>query len=97
MKTIEQLSDYIDEEVDDAMKYAKCAIQHDDDPELSRTYKALANEELGHAMRLHEQVVRIIKKYRDEHGEPPEKMMDRYEYMHERHMKKYADAKVLLA
>ena len=97
MKTIEQLSDYIEEEVDDAFKYAKCAIQHEDDPELARTYRTLANEELVHAMKLHEQVARLIKKYRDEHGEPPEKMMDRYEYMHERHMKKYADAKVLLA
>ena len=97
MKTIEQLSDYIEEEVDDAMKYAKCAIQNSDDVELARTYRTLANEELGHAMRLHEQVVRIIKKYRDEHGEPPVRMMDRYEYIHERQMKKYADVKVLLS
>ena len=97
MKTIEMLSDQIDEEVEDATKYARCAIQHDDDAELAKTYRALANEELGHAMRLHEQVVRIIKKYRDEHGEPPQRMMDRYEYIHERQMKKYADAKVLLS
>lgn len=97
MKVIEQIADMIDEEIEDAMKYARCAIQNDSDVELSRTYRTLAGEELGHAMRLHEQVVRLIKKYRDEHGEPPEKMMDRYEYMHERHMKKYADVKVLLA
>ena len=97
MKNIEQISDYIDEEINDAMKYARCAIQNDDDVELSKTYKALANEELGHAMRLHEQVVRLIKAYRDEHGEPPQKMLDRYEYIHERQMRRYADVRVLLS
>lgn len=96
MKTIEHLADMIDEELDDALKYARCAIQHDDDTELARTFRTLGNEELTHAMRLHEQVVRLIKKYRDEHGEPPERMIDRYDYIHERQMKKYADAKVLL-
>lgn len=96
MKIIEQIADMIDEEVEDALKYARCAIQNDSDTELARTYRAIAGEELSHAMRLHEQVVRLIKKYRDEHGEPPEKMMDRYDYIHERQMKKYADAKVLI-
>ncbi len=96
MKMIEQISDMIDEELDDAMKYARCAIQNDSDVELSRTYRMLAGEELGHAMKLHEQVVRLIKKYRDENGAPTEKMMDRYDYIHERHMRKYADAKLLI-
>ena len=81
MKKIEQIADYIDEEINDAMKYARCAIQNDDDAELAKTYRTLANEELGHAMRLHDEVVRLIKKYRDEHGEPPQKMLDRYEFL----------------
>ena len=97
MKKIEQIADYIDEEINDAMKYARCAIQNDDDAELAKTYRTLSNEELGHAMRLHDEVVRLIKKYRDEHGEPPQKMMERYEYIHERQMRRYADVKVLLS
>jgi len=97
MKKIEQIADYIDEEISDAMKYARCAIQNDDDAELAKTYRTLSNEELGHAMRLHDEVVRLIKKYRDEHGEPPQKMMDRYEYIHEKQMRRYADVKVLLS
>ena len=97
MKIIEQIADYIDEEIDDAMKYARCAIQHDDDAELAKTYRTLANEELGHSMKLHEQVVRFIKKYMEEHGEPPKTMMDRYDYIHEKQMKRYADVKVLLS
>ena len=96
MKKIEQISDMIGEEIDDAMRYARCAIQQDD-AELSKTYRTLASEELGHAMRLHDEVVRLIKKYREEHGEPSERMMDRYEYIHERHMKRYADVKILLS
>ena len=97
MKKIEQIADYIDEEINDAMKYARCAIQNDDDAELAKTYRTLANEELGHAMRLHDEVVRLIKKYRDEHGEPPQKMLDRYEYIHEKQVRRYADVKVLLS
>lgn len=97
MKTIEHISDMIDEEISDAEKYARCAIQYDDDVELQRTFRTLSNEELGHAMKLHEQVVSLIKKYRDEHGEPPVKMMDRYEYIHDKQMRRYADVKVLLS
>ena len=95
MKKIEQIADYIDEELDDAMRYARCSIQTDD-TELAKLYKTLSNEELGHAMRLHEQVVRIIKDYRDKNGEPPQRMMGRYEYIHERQMKKYSDVRILL-
>ena len=97
MKIIERLSEMIDEELDDAIKYAKCAIHNEDDDELARTFRLLGNEELVHAMKLHEQVTRIIKKYNDEHGAPPDKMLAVYEYLHQRFVDKYSDARVLLS
>ena len=97
MKIIERLSEMITEEINDAMKYAKCAQMHDDDPELMRTFKMLANEELNHMNMLHNQVVRIIKDYRDKHGEPPADMMAVYNYLHGKQVDKVAEVKMLLA
>ena len=98
MKIIELLSEKIEEETEDAREYAECSLRYrDDDPELSRTFSYLANEELNHVSKLHEQVVRIIKKYREDHGDPPQKMLDRYEYLHEKHIERVAKVKALLS
>ena len=96
MKIIQKLADMIEEELHDAYKYAECAILHEDDPERAKTFRTLASEELGHVNRLHEQVVRLIKKYRDEHGNPPPEMQARYDYLHERHISKAAEVRMLL-
>ena len=96
MKIIMRLSDMIDEEIDDALKYAKCAMEHDDDPELARTFTLLANEELNHMNLLHNQVARIIKLKRERDGEPPAPMMAVYEYVHQKQIDKVADVRSLL-
>ena len=97
MKIIQRLSDMIDEEISDARHYARCALEQKDlDPELARTFTMLANEELNHSNMLHTQVVRIIKKYREENGEPPAHMMTIYEYLHNKSIEKAAEVKLLL-
>ena len=97
MKIIQKLSDMIDEEISDAMKYARCYQAHkDDDVELSKTFSQLAYEELTHVDRLHAQVVRLIKAYRDVHGDPPEHMQIIYDYIHERNVSKVADIRLML-
>ena len=98
MKIIEKLSNMIDEEIADAKKYAMCFLEYkDSDPELSRMFMTLSNEELGHMNKIHEQVVRIIKKYREEKGEPPADMMAIYNYLHKRSIEHVAEVKALLA
>lgn len=97
MKLIQKLADMIDEEIADARRYAKCALEHKDmDPELARTFTMLANEELNHSNMLHTQVVRIIKKYREENGEPPAHMLTIYEYLHDKSIEKAAEVRLLL-
>jgi len=98
VKLIQNLSEMIDEEIADAYKYAKCYLEHKDfEPELARTFSMLANEELNHSNMLHTQVVRIIKQYRDQNGEPPAPMMAVYDFLHKRSIDKANEVKVMLA
>ena len=84
----------INEEVEDAEKYAKNALKYKDErPSLSRLFYTLSQEEMDHMNRLHEQVVEIIKEYRDEKGEPPVSMMAVYNYLHEHQIEESAEVK----
>lgn len=98
MKLIQELSEMIEEEIEDATKYAKCALaQKDENPALAEAFYKLANEELGHMQVLHSQVVAIIEKYRKDNGNPPEAMLMLYNIMHQKHISDAATAKGLIS
>ena len=98
MKLIEELSDKIEEEIEDAESYAKLALeQKDTNKALADVFNKLSGEELGHMTMLHNEVVKIIENYKKTNGEPPANMMDRYEYMNRRHMKDVARVRLLQA
>lgn len=87
----------IEEEIEDAAKYAQCALDNKaDHPALAETFYKLANEELVHMGLLHAQAVAIIEEYKKKNGEPPEVMMKLYEILHKKHMEKAAYAKGLV-
>lgn len=98
MKIIQKLSGMIEEEISDAEKYAKCALDNKEtDSSLAEMFFKLANDEMGHMAILHNHVVKIIDDYRKEHGDPPEAMLMLYEIMHKKHIENAAYVKGLLS
>lgn len=83
MKKIEQLSDHIKEEIEDAQTYIREAFEcKEHDKAVADLYATLAAEELKHMDMLHQQVVKVIEEYRKVKGDPPVEMQARYDILH---------------
>ena len=96
MKVIKCLAENIREELHDAEKYAKLAMEYKSErPELAEAFNTLSKQEINHANVLHSHVERIIKDYRAKEGEPPAGMMAIYEWEHEKMIDNMAKVKVL--
>lgn len=89
MTIIKKVCKMIEEELEGACNYAKCAIKYKEDyPSLSKTLYELSGDEMEHVSALHSEVVKIIEAYRREQGEPPEAMQAVYDYLHEQQIEK---------
>ena len=94
MKLIQILADDIEDEIDDAIKYAKMAIEYQEDyPALAEALYKISDEEMKHMAVLHGQVTAIIADYRKKNGEPPEAMKILYDIMHRKHIEHAAEAR----
>ena len=94
MKIIEQLSEYIEEEINDSCKYGKMALEWKNQKRnLADVFYTLSQEELRHMQMLHGEVVRMIDEYRQTNGEPPDDMLAVYEYLHRKQIEHAGEAK----
>ena len=94
MKIIKELEELIEDEIHDIKKYAKMAADVKDEyPALAQTLFSISTQEETHQAALHSEVVKLIQEYRKTKGEPPATMMAVYEYIHNRHVEKMAEAK----
>lgn len=98
MKIIKKLSEMIEDELEGAEEYVKCALHYKDEhPALSDVFYDISIQEMHHVNMLHGEVVKLIKAHREKHGEPPAAMMAVYEWQHEKHIEKTKEIKILQA
>lgn len=98
MKLIRDLSEMVDDEIADAHKYAKCALeQKDQNPALARVFNELSAAETQHMTILHTEVTKLIEQYRQQHGDIPEGMKALYDYLHQKQIDKAAEVRNLQA
>lgn len=97
MRLIKKLARMVEEEINDAEKYARCADEWKTErPELARTFLQLANAELEHMQLLHTAVVSLIDEQRRTEGEPPPGMLEAYDLIHEWQMEHVAKVRTLI-
>ena len=95
MKIIKCISEKVEEEIKDADAYIDLALEwKEKDAEASELFYELSREEMGHVDKLHEQVKAEIEEYRNTEGNPPEGMLELYNYLHQKHIAEAMAVKV---
>ena len=96
MKIIKQLSEYIEEELEDSEKYILKALEYKSEyPDTANTFYQLSVEEIRHMNLLHDQVVRLIEDYKRTSGSPPEAMQAIYDFLHKRFITQTKEIKIM--
>ena len=96
MKLIKHISEQVEEELEGAAEYAKCANKwKDENPTIAKAYYDMSLDEMRHVDVLHNLVVTEIRNYRNTHGDPPASMQAVYDYLHEQHIEKAGKVKAL--
>lgn len=96
MLIIKKLSKQIKDELCDAEKYAKDALEYKDEmPMLAEMYYSLSLDELKHMAQLHNQVVKVISEVKAKGKELPLGMQEIYDYLHEEQIEHEAGIRML--
>ena len=97
MRIIKKLADQMVDEVAGMTEYIKEAIDLKAvDPELSKMYYEMAKDEQRHMEKLHDQAEKKIKETRDKFGEPPQKMLNKWEDLHRKLIADAAEARMYM-
>lgn len=99
MKMIKDLVDQIEEEICGAKEYAEKYVYYkakDDGQQWASRFKEMANDELRHAMNIHQLAVEEIDRL-NKVFTPPQEMMDKWDKSHKEYVEKTAWIKQMLA
>jgi rubrerythrin len=96
MKIIRDLSEMIEEELEGAEEYIEMAIRHkEENPSMAAVFYEISVQEMNHVNMLHDEVTKVIKKYREKHGDPPPEMQAVYDWEHKKQIERTKEVKVL--
>ena len=97
MKMIKRLTDCISEELHDAQKYAEKYVEYkaNDNSKWAARFKSMAEDEMNHAMNMHELAVEEIEKLRKVY-QPSQEMLDKWDKAHIEYVDKAAWIKQML-
>ena len=96
MQIIKKLSRMIGEELEDAEKYAKCALEKRNEyPVIAEMFYSLSLEEMKHMQQLHNAVVKLIDEAKANGKEIPVGMQEMYELIHEQEIEHAAEIRML--
>ena len=96
MKIIKKLTEMIEEEIDGAEQYAEYALRYKEEfPGLADVFYEISGQEMTHVNKLHDEVVKVIKKYREKHGDPPVEMQAIYDWEHTKQIERTKEVKIL--
>lgn len=97
MTIIKKYVERIDEELEDAKEYAEKYVEHkvNGETQTAMRYKEMSNDELKHAMYIHEWATQAIKKI-SETVTPPAEMLEKWEHDHKMYVEAVAHIKQML-
>lgn len=98
MTIIKKYVERIEEELEDAKEYAEKYVEHkvNGETQTAMRYKEMSNDELKHAMYIHEWATQAIAKI-SETVTPPAEMLEKWEHEHKRYVDEVAHIKQMLA
>lgn len=96
MQIIKKISCMIDEEICDAEKYIKCALEYKDSAStIAEMFYSLSLDEIKHMDMLHKAVTRIISDVKESDDTRTEGMKIAYELLHEMAIDRVKEVRML--
>ena len=98
MRSIKKYVDHIEEEIEGAKEYAEQYVECKAKGDMYRAnkYKDMANDELNHAMNIHEFAVKEIEQISKVYTAPVE-MLEKWEAAHKKYVQEVAWVKQMLS
>lgn len=96
MKIVKKIVDQINDELEGAEEYIKCATKYKTDyPTIANMYYEMSITEMTHVDKLHSSVVSLINEMKARGVEIDEKMMAIYDYEHNKAMEEATEIRVM--